>query len=83
MEEETTVFTIDVVGTLLDGLVVKVREADNGEWHWTAFSRNNRKVATTGETYQDREWAAQAAHELFPTAKIEFESGEPFVPETK
>jgi hypothetical protein len=77
-----TVFTIDVAGTLLDGLVVKVHESGD-EWHWTAWAKNHKKVGTTGETYENREYAAQAASELFPTARVEFEDGTPFTVETK
>lgn len=83
MDDLETIYTIDVAGTLLEGLVVKVHDAGNGEYHWTAYGRNNRKLGTTGETYQSRDYAAQAAHELFPTAKIVFENGDSFVPETK
>jgi hypothetical protein len=62
--------------TVLEGLTVKVRKADNGEWLWTAYARNGRKVATTGETYKDREHAERMAGELFPTAEIITERSE-------
>lgn len=60
--------------TALDGLVVKVHEGENGEWFWTAYARNGRKVATTGETYQDRDHAERMARELFPTADVQYAS---------
>ena len=69
--------------TVLDGLVVKVHEGENSEWFWTAYARNGRKVATTGETYQDKDHAAKMAQELFPTAEVKDESGHRFAPETK
>ena len=71
--------TIDIEGTVLDGLRVKISEAANDEYHWTAFAKNGAKVGTTGETYVSAEHAAKMAHELFPTVtEIEGPNGETF-----
>lgn len=80
-EEETTVFTIDVVGTVLDGLKVKVRKSStgSGEFLWTAFAKNGRKLAWSGETYESGQHAARMARELFPTALIVDERDAEFV----
>jgi uncharacterized protein DUF1508 len=72
-------YTIDVAGTVLEDLEVKVHEAGNGEFHWTAYAKNGRKIATTGETYQSADHAARMAHELFPTAKVTNARGVEFV----
>lgn len=73
--EPDTIVTLDIAGTVLEGLEVKIHRSDNGEYHWTAYAANGRKIATTGETYQSQQHAAKMAVELFPTARIRAADG--------
>ena len=51
---------------------VVVYKDDAGEWRWTAFAANNKKVATSGEGYRNRKYAAKVAKDLYPDAELEW-----------
>jgi len=39
-----------------------------GEWRWTLFAANGRKLANAGEGYTKRQHCSRMARSLFPTA---------------
>lgn len=41
------------------------------QWRWTAFAENNRKVATSGESFANKRDAVNIARQLFPNAMLE------------
>lgn len=44
-----------------------------GEWRWRAQDGNHEVVAESGEGYDDRAYAIEAARSLFPHAQLEIE----------
>lgn len=76
-------FTLDVAGTVLEDLKVRIRKSENGEFQWTAYAKNGRKLAWSGETYENAAHAAKMAKELFPTALVVDERGAEFVLDKK
>lgn len=52
------------------GMRGHVYEDDRGEWRWTLFAANGRKVACSGEGYRRRGHCAAMARKLFPTADV-------------
>ena len=53
---------------------VVVYKDDSGEWRWTAFAANNKKVASSGEGYRNRLYAWRQAKALYPDDIVEWGS---------
>ena len=49
---------------------VLIYQDEAGEYRWTAWSANNKKVADSGEGYVNRGWAKRMAKEMYPEARI-------------
>lgn len=48
---------------------VVVYKDDAGEWRWTAYSKNGKKVAASGEGFRNRLYAWKVAGDLHPDAE--------------
>lgn len=44
---------------------VKVYKDRAGQWRWTLYARNGRKIATCGEGYKNRKHATKMVRRLF------------------
>jgi uncharacterized protein YegP (UPF0339 family) len=45
---------------------LKVYRDRRGEWRWTLFARNGKKLANSGEGYKRRAYCSGIARRLFP-----------------
>ena len=61
---------------------IRIYKDKDGDWRWTLYAPNNRKVAVSGEGYENKAHAERMARKLFPWMFDDF-TDPPFVPEPK